>query len=322
MAFRKSIEPNQKPKSKGLSLPKCFQLSGITKTLFPCKAAPHHNHENYVIMDYGNKTNSTVTSNGPATSTMIESRDNYTQESLHRFYFSGLNRKNDYYHLQPENEYNQMYHNGGYVDIEETPRNNMSISSITSYFTDTEDITIVNNNASPTSHQKNHQSDESYTECLHSTKIDHDNVLTSSVIPNCLSPLSNNKHSTMLHSPIQVANLGSNSKISNTSNYMEISTQLESLIMNLSSIYDERNDTHVCAQNYEATFVDDVTVNFADTLKVLRDNNDDWVYVQISSDGRKGFIPKNIVSDLKDFIEQLKEHHHQLSRSTIINTDL
>jgi hypothetical protein len=63
--------------------------------------------------------------------------------------------------------------------------------------------------------------------------------------------------------------------------------------------------THVCATNYEATFVGDLTVHFADAIQIVRDNCDEWLYVRVASDGREGYVPRTIVMDLKQFVEQL-----------------
>ena len=96
----------------------------------------------------------------------------------------------------------------------------------------------------------------------------------------------------------------------------------QSMISYLSSTVNDENSnaTHICTSNYEATFVDDVTVKFADMVKILRSNsNDEWVQVQVASDGRKGFVPKNIILDIKQFISQLKQATNNSTVSTINN---
>lgn len=65
------------------------------------------------------------------------------------------------------------------------------------------------------------------------------------------------------------------------------------------------NSSHVCSSAYEATFVEDVSVHFADTVRIIRDNNDEWLYVRVATDGRQGYVPRNIVMDLKQFVDQL-----------------
>lgn len=98
--------------------------------------------------------------------------------------------------------------------------------------------------------------------------------------------------------------------------------QLESLITSLSMRVEEESErsvreggvvgseTFVVWGDYDATFVDDISVQFADTVKILRDNNDDWLYVQLSNDGRCGYVPRTIVLDLKQFVKQLKEQQY------------
>lgn len=103
--------------------------------------------------------------------------------------------------------------------------------------------------------------------------------------------------------------------------------KIETLITSLSVLVEEENDrsrvhddagvlnnrTYVVSSDYDATFVDDLSVQFADTVKILRDNNDDWLYVQVSGDGgRCGYVPRTIVLDLKQFVKQLKEQHYSI----------
>ena len=92
---------------------------------------------------------------------------------------------------------------------------------------------------------------------------------------------------------------------------------IDSMISNLSiqAISEPEQETSACNDNYEAKFVDDVTVHFADTVRILRDNNDDWLYVQVVENGRTGFVPRTIVIDLNQFIDQLKIHKQQLIRN-------
>ena len=100
-----------------------------------------------------------------------------------------------------------------------------------------------------------------------------------------------------------------------------IEYKIDSLIASMSVLIEEEesqisgamyNRTYVVSSEYEATFYDDLTVQFAETVKILRDNHDDWLYVQVSTDGRCGFVPRTIVLDLKQFVKQLKEEHYSL----------
>lgn len=328
MAFRKSLEL-KKSKSKGFSLPKCFQLSGLTKTLFPCKSTTQRNNDNYVFFSYESKSSSEPNStHNPATSTMIDYVDSNacstanTRNSQNRFHVSNITQhQNDYYVLesdsfdnyQPYQYYNQVFDESDH----ETPRSSfISVSSISTCYNDYDDLTIVKHNNSPLVELTLNRSEDSLnntTEYLHSTKIfsePHNYEM-----PNSLSPLPTNKQSTLLHSPVSTTDSTSSSMSSYHSRFQEISSGLQSLIDGISEIIEDssREETHVCTCDYEATFVDDVTVQFADTIQILRDNNDDWIYVQVSTDGRKGFIPKSIVTEMKAFIHQLKERQSQLS---------
>lgn len=78
------------------------------------------------------------------------------------------------------------------------------------------------------------------------------------------------------------------------------------------------NRTYVVSNHYEATFVDDLSVQFAQTVKILRDNNDDWLYVQVSTargGSSSGYVPRTIVIDLKKFVQQLKEQQYNILNS-------
>ena len=55
-------------------------------------------------------------------------------------------------------------------------------------------------------------------------------------------------------------------------------------------------------------------------IKILRDNNDEWLFVQVASDGRQGYIPRTIVLDLNKFLTQLKQHHAQFSSFSSIDS--
>jgi hypothetical protein len=92
-------------------------------------------------------------------------------------------------------------------------------------------------------------------------------------------------------------------------------SRLALMISNLSLNLTQHESTkaqeplHVCTDSYDATFVEDVSVQFAETVRILRDTNDEWLYVQVANDGREGYVPRAIVLDLKKFIGQLKSHY-------------
>ena len=90
----------------------------------------------------------------------------------------------------------------------------------------------------------------------------------------------------------------------------------ESLLLNLTSSFNEStstsNEMYVCTCDYQGTFVEDLSVQFAETIRIIRDNKDEWLYVESSQDGRKGYIPRDIAIDFKQFIQQLKSHQVEL----------
>lgn len=169
--------------------------------------------------------------------------------------------------------------------------------------------------------------------CLHSTKISHndDSIMTfdrtqnnstssGQLLSNSASNSPPKQHSTMISDqqhqrPNSVVSLDDSSI--QIIEYQQVSA-IDSLISSMSDLIEEEeisgaiNRTYVVSSEYEATFYDDLTVQFAETVKILRDNNDDWLYVQVATDRRCGFVPRTIVLDLKQFVKQLKEEHYSL----------
>jgi hypothetical protein len=78
----------------------------------------------------------------------------------------------------------------------------------------------------------------------------------------------------------------------------------EEQLVDTADIDDSR--VHVCISSYEATFVNDVSVQLADTIRILRDNNEEWLYVRVESTRKQGYVPRAIVLDLKQLLNKLK----------------
>lgn len=282
-------------------MPKCFQLSGLKKSLFPCKSNPHANNDNYVVFNYTDTKNTSEMSindsrnNQPATSTMIESATTKLQEEI-------TANSQPYFVL--------MNHEELEMTRTECTVNNFALhcTNQSMGLNEYEDITIIKHNNSPMADYKSeYQLDDSLptpNDYFHSTKLSNETS-------NCLQCVQLVPSPTGSPGLTQTANLGDISPVSTSSGYSPRTYDaLDSLINDLSMFAekDTQDQTHVCSSDYEATFVDDVSVHFADTVKILRDNNDDWLYVQVTGDGRTGYVPKTIVLDLKQFIEQLKIH--------------
>ena len=58
----------------------------------------------------------------------------------------------------------------------------------------------------------------------------------------------------------------------------------------------------------------DLSVQFADVMRVLRDNKNEWLYVELDKNGSKskGYVPTSVAVELKQFIQQLVIHHSNL----------
>ncbi len=239
-----------------------------------------------------------------------------------------------------------LYDSEFLIDTENTRHRRASLLSVSTFKSDSNCETVHHNRSPLSEYKSNYQLDESSTilyECLHSTKISSSTKNITQACEQCpqcnitkiqetttLSPFST-KSKLSLDSPLLSSSTASTSPISSrhidsqdssmSSNTSSIQPY-QSMISYLSSTVNDENSnaTHICTSNYEATFVDDVTVKFADMVKILRSNsNDEWVQVQVASDGRKGFVPKNIILDIKQFINQLKQATNNTTVSTINN---
>ena len=83
---------------------------------------------------------------------------------------------------------------------------------------------------------------------------------------------------------------------------------IESLINKSTQCINGVNPSHACTHDYENTFTGDLTVSFGDSVEVLRDDNDEWAFVQRTSDGCKGFVPREILLELDKYVSKLKLH--------------
>jgi hypothetical protein len=74
----------------------------------------------------------------------------------------------------------------------------------------------------------------------------------------------------------------------------------------------KQNIQYFCISNYEAIFVDDLTVNAGQPIQILKDNIDDeWFFVQVCD--KKGYVPKNIVANINSYLNQLKKQTSTMS---------
>ena len=89
---------------------------------------------------------------------------------------------------------------------------------------------------------------------------------------------------------------------------------IDSILSNLSTCDASStiNPTHIIISDYEATFVGDITVNLSDTVCILKNDNQEWVQVQVAKNGLTGFVPKAAVLEIKEFVVQLKVHRESL----------
>ncbi len=115
-----------------------------------------------------------------------------------------------------------------------------------------------------------------------------------------------------------------NNSVETSEEFFNSELQLVDSIIKDISFVSEMNSTHVVINDYQAKFVDDVSVSFADRINIIRDDNDEWVFVEVSNDGRRGFVPRSILITISYFKKQLMQHRLSIcgSRVSLISTSI
>ncbi len=298
---------------------KCFSLK---KAIFACRFNhPKTSRADYEYVSYGemvNKNQDILPSNDqiePMSSTFIDTKSAkpIRHDYINPAFEISSNQIDDISHISADDCDTLCI-----SDLEQT-RKQDSFTSDISCKTDInyESLTIVKDNSkSPLNSVSNSSNPLDYSilstaECLHSTKIESN--CAEHVLPK-LSPRLNKFSSNFCinDSPVSCSSRIENNSSSIVPTDADLSN-LDSVISELSiQATNIESMASVCVSDYEATFVDDVTVHFADTVRILRDDNEEWLYVQVE-DGQTGFIPRTIVIELNQFIEKLIEHRQQLN---------
>jgi hypothetical protein len=312
-----------KRRANPFSFNKCLHFSNLTRTLFPCKS--NRNALNYDYFHYEpSTTNETAQSFSPpneslppATSTMIQAGFVYNQTADSYVLPSGDSHDSsllsciapamsgpNYVTLVSDQHFNTSQ-DLFYELEEETCKSNLSdthdhsCSIVSLVNNDYEDITIKHNNSPISTFYEqdtlSNTSGSSSSGYLHSTEISNEDKETR---------LSRNFSTT---SSIMASPVSTSTSFDSSRETVGAESDAYGSLMGMfaSETIDTAGATHVCAETYEATFVGDVSVHFADTIRIVRDNHDEWLYVRVASDGREGYVPRTIVIDLKQFVDQL-----------------
>ncbi len=279
-----STNNNQSSASKPKSTNKGF-FNCIAKNLFKCKSKRYQS-QNYEYISYGagqtQNTSAFDTSDMPrAVSTMIQ--DPTLNASTENFNFDKTSEISIY--ISDEQLHNQfLIPNEETTICDNTSGDETEVTRRTSFnslnYCSREEVTIVRKSTSPISNVKLQIASLSETcDYMHSTKITEQD-------------LSRQQSTYQLERSRDLMHFNDHLKY------------VDSIIQNSRSV----DATHACIQDYEATFVDDVSVSFADSLTVLKNDNEEFLYVQVESDGRRGFVPRNVVVGIDEFIAQLNQH--------------
>lgn len=283
-----SIQSSNKPKTTTKNF-----LSCITKNLFKCKTNRYTSND-YEYIGYGGSqteaSNQLETTVPRASSTMIyhESKNAPTNKNF-TFNNTKDNKEMSIY-VSDEQLHDQFLicqEETTLVSPKETEiTRHASLESINCH--DRDEITIIRKSTSPISNR---------LQCLDSMSESCDYLCSTKISEQELTILP------------QVSSIESNE----FERSVEHSDCIDSIILNASRNITEFNSNHACIKDYEAMFVDDVSVAFSDTVQVLRDTNEEWVYVEVAGDCRKGFVPRAVLIGIDDFIAQLKQHKYMTS---------
>jgi hypothetical protein len=314
-------------KFKPFSLNKLFHLAEMTKNIVQCKSSKHSNNANYEFCSY-QKSDETTRNNATTLQPLVNNSSDGANESVSFMDMS----------VQPATSTMIDTRTSTYVNSDqryEFEENETCKSCLLSHSPDTtgnrwhdEPPRIVNaQNKSPIVHTYYNLNNDYDTDYLHSTKYD-ESVQEGGKSANLANIMSD--QSSIMAAPTSASTSYSASFSNNsTSSAQSISDELfcqisafESVIEGLSvTLVNDYSgsESHVCGSDYTASFEGDVTVQFADTIKILKDNNDEYLYVRVASDGRQGFVPRTIVMDLKQFIQQLRNQHSELLAKSYLN---
>lgn len=89
-------------------------------------------------------------------------------------------------------------------------------------------------------------------------------------------------------------------------------TNQNDILENHLTLLIKQNIRYFCISNYEAIFVDDLTVNAGQPIQILKDNIDnEWFFVQVCD--KQGYVPKNVVANINSYLNQLKKQTSTMS---------
>jgi len=299
-------------------------LNCISKRIFNCRYGRNDKQSDYTFVSYGaiqDTSNNTtcLDSTGPrAVSSMIHKSGESSSASDFTFNKTDLSKNISIYVSDEQLNGHFLYpgedtlYSSQSTDPEISRRSscNSFSSSKTTY---DPEVSIASNNSPLSKYQTLHiDTISSSCEYLHSTELS-DQANTTGLLP--MSP-------SLLFPRADAPN---NSVVSSVSDE-GVSNELrlvDSIIKDISYAC-EGDSTHVVINDYQATFVDDISVTFAERLNIIRDDNDEWVFVEVSNDGRTGFVPRRIVTSIAYFKQQLVDHRSSISgsRTSLISASI
>lgn len=257
------------------------------KHLFKCNSSRQHgNNQNYEYISYGNFNNTASSKEEPMSSTAIFSSSNKYKCITHLQDISVIT------HIDEASVSDEG------IEVEKT-RNQLST------------IHSVPCNASPNK-----------LDCDDTTILQHDNSSFSNVfLLNSTADSSKSFDEKFYLQSTKITN--TNDKYSQCDNINDLespvssSTLIEysnlniyhSLLINLMNKLKTTQAKYVCAKDYEATFIDDISVTSGDLVEIVKNCSEEWVMVRVASNfnnqTKQGYIPREIVCEVGAYINYL-----------------
>jgi hypothetical protein len=78
------------------------------------------------------------------------------------------------------------------------------------------------------------------------------------------------------------------------------------------SVKSSENSLHVCVLAYKAQFEGDLSVNFAERVKILHSVNNEYALVKNISNNNCGYVPRKCLSPLNEFLAEIARNCHNL----------
>lgn len=83
--------------------------------------------------------------------------------------------------------------------------------------------------------------------------------------------------------------------------------------------------SYICVDDYEATFVDDISIISGDFVDIVNNSNEEWLLVRVlngENQLKQGYVPRQIVCEINVYVDYLREKINLLklnSKSSLVS---